>query len=145
MIAGFEVSSVLANAVDLVMICLNSRIEGKYCTIGQQAVLAIKNYLYGGRPQLVKDGSGRNYLEQRELPFRKMVWVLVKDYASGRNRENRLTWIASSFATIADGRSRCTGSSGNVGHADVGTTQIYTHVESQRLMEEHANFHPLSG
>ncbi|MEK9783893.1 MAG: tyrosine-type recombinase/integrase, partial [Opitutales bacterium] len=31
-----------------------------------------------------------------------------------------------------------------LGHADVGTTQIYTHVESQRLQEEHANFHPLA-
>jgi integrase/recombinase XerD len=31
-----------------------------------------------------------------------------------------------------------------LGHADIGTTQIYTHVESQRLQDEHANFHPLA-
>ena len=31
-----------------------------------------------------------------------------------------------------------------LGHADVGTTQIYTKVESERLLEEHANFHPLA-
>ena len=31
-----------------------------------------------------------------------------------------------------------------LGHADVGTTQIYTQVEAERLLDEHANFHPLS-
>ena len=31
-----------------------------------------------------------------------------------------------------------------LGHADIGTTQIYTHVGSDRLLDEHANFHPLA-
>ena len=31
-----------------------------------------------------------------------------------------------------------------LGHADIGTTQIYTQVSSQRLLDEHANFHPMA-
>ena len=31
-----------------------------------------------------------------------------------------------------------------LGHADIGTTQIYTQVGSERLLDEHANFHPLA-
>ena len=31
-----------------------------------------------------------------------------------------------------------------LGHADIGTTQVYTHVEVERLLDEHANFHPMA-
>ena len=31
-----------------------------------------------------------------------------------------------------------------LGHADIGTTQVYTQVEVERLLDEHANFHPIS-
>ena len=31
-----------------------------------------------------------------------------------------------------------------LGHADIGTTQVYTKVEVERLLDEHANFHPMS-
>ena len=51
--------------------------------VGRHASVAIRNYLHGGRPQLVKDGTGAElFLSIRGKAIsRKMVWVLVKNYA----------------------------------------------------------------
>ena len=147
-----EVSSVLVNAVDLddgFARIFGKGAKERIVPVGQQAVLAIKNYLHGGRPQLVKDGSGGElFLSKRGTPIsRKMVWVLVKEYARRAGIEKNLTphGLRHSFAThLLMGGADVRAVQEMLGHADVGTTQIYTHVESQRLMEEHANFHPLS-
>ena len=147
-----EVSSVLVNAVDLDEGF--ARIFGKgskerIVPVGGEAVRAIRNYLHGGRPQLTKDGSGGElFLSKRGTPIsRKMIWVLVKDYARKAGIEKNLTphGLRHSFAThLLMGGADVRAVQEMLGHADVGTTQIYTHVESQRLQEEHANFHPLA-
>ena len=147
-----EVSSVLVNAVNLEEGF--ARIFGKgskerIVPVGKEAVVAIRNYLHGGRAELVKDRSGGElFLSKRGTPIsRKMIWVLVKDYARRAGIEKNLTphGLRHSFAThLLMGGADIRAVQEMLGHSDVGTTQIYTHVESQRLMDEHAKFHPLA-
>ena len=74
-----------------------------------------------------------------------MVWVLVKEYARRAGIEKNLTphGLRHSFAThLLMGGADVRAVQEMLGHADVGTTQIYTQVEVERLLDEHANFHP---
>jgi integrase/recombinase XerD len=147
-----EVSTVLVNSVNLEEGF--ARIFGKgakerIVPVGGQAIHAIRNYLHGGRPELVKDKSGGElFLSKRGTPIsRKMIWVLVKEYARRAGIEKNLTphGLRHSFAThLLMGGADVRAVQEMLGHADVGTTQIYTHVEMQRLQEEHTNFHPLA-
>ena len=147
-----EVSSVLVNAIDLddgFARIFGKGAKERIVPVGGQAVLAIRNYLHGGRPQLVKEKSGGElFLSKRGTPIsRKMIWVLVKDYARRAGIEKNLTphGLRHSFAThLLMGGADVRAVQEMLGHADIGTTQIYTHVESQRLQEEHSNFHPLA-
>jgi integrase/recombinase XerD len=117
--------------------------------VGKHASEAIRNYLHGGRPQLVKDGTGGElFLSMRGKAIsRKMVWVLVKEYARRAGIEKNLSphGLRHSFAThLLMGGADVRSVQEMLGHADVGTTQIYTQVEVERLLDEHANFHPLA-
>ena len=76
-----------------------------------------------------------------------MVWVLVREYACKAGIEKKLSphGLRHSFAThLLMGGADVRAVQEMLGHSDVGTTQIYTQVESQRLQEEHSNFHPLA-
>ncbi len=115
--------------------------------VGKQAALAISNYLHGGRPRLTKDGTGGElFLSMRGKGIsRKMVWVLVKEYAKRAGIEKNVTphLLRHSFAThLLMGGADVRAVQEMLGHADVGTTQIYTHVESERLLDDHASYHP---
>jgi len=117
--------------------------------VGRHACQAIRNYLHGGRPHLVKDRTGGElFLSMRGKGIsRKMIWVLVKSYAKKAGIEKNVTphGLRHSFAThLLMGGADVRAVQEMLGHADVGTTQIYTHVEAERLLDEHANFHPLS-
>lgn len=115
--------------------------------VGRSAILAIRNYLHGGRPLLVKDGTGGElFLSMRGKAIsRKMVWVLVKEYAKRAGIEKNLTphLLRHSFAThLLMGGADVRVVQEMLGHADVGTTQIYTQVDSERLLDDHAAYHP---
>ena len=117
--------------------------------VGRHAVNAIRNYLQGGRPQLIKDGTGGElFLSMRGKAIsRKMVWVLVKDYARKAGIEKNLSphGLRHSFAThLLMGGADIRAVQEMLGHADIGTTQVYTQVEVERLLDEHANFHPMA-
>lgn len=117
--------------------------------VGRHASEAIRNYLHGGRPQLTKDGTGGElFLSMRGKGIsRKMVWVLVKDYTRKAGIEKNLSphGLRHSFAThLLMGGADVRAVQEMLGHADIGTTQVYTQVEVERLLDEHANFHPMA-
>ena len=117
--------------------------------VGRHAISAIRNYLHGGRPYLVKDCTGGElFLSVRGKAIsRKMIWVLVKEYGRKAGIEKNLSphVLRHSFAThLLMGGADVRSVQEMLGHADVGTTQLYTQVEAERLLDEHANFHPLA-
>jgi integrase/recombinase XerD len=116
--------------------------------VGRHAIEAIRNYLHGGRPFFTKDGTGSEmFLSMRGKAIsRKTVWLLVKEYAKKAGIEKKVSphGLRHSFAThLLLGGADVRSVQEMLGHADIGTTQIYTQVGSERLLDEHANFHPL--
>ena len=119
--------------------------------VGSHAGEAIRNYLHGGRPHLVKDGTGGElFLSMRGQGIsRKMIWVLVKGYAKKAGIEKNVTphGLRHSFAThLLMGGADVRAVQEMLGHADVGTT-LYTQVEAERLRRacELSSFVPLCG
>jgi integrase/recombinase XerD len=147
-----EIGSLLMNSIDTKEGF--ARVFGKgskerVVPVGRHAARAVQNYLHGGRPFLVKDGTGGElFLSIRGKAIsRKMIWVLVKDYARKAGIEKNVSphGLRHSFAThLLMGGADIRSVQEMLGHADVGTTQIYTQVEAERLLDEHANFHPLA-
>lgn len=115
--------------------------------VGRPAAQAVRNYLRGGRPHLVKDGTGGElFLSMRGKAIsRKMVWVLVKEHAKRAGIEKNVSphLLRHSFAThLLMGGADVRSVQEMLGHADVSATQIYTHVEGERLLDDHASHHP---
>jgi integrase/recombinase XerD len=118
--------------------------------IGKQAVEWTQRYLREARGSFARaDNVGEVFLSTRgQALSRKTIWVLIKKYA----RRARITknimphTLRHSFAShLLDNGGDLRVIQEMLGHADISTTQIYTHVDQRRLKETHYRFHPRSG
>ncbi|MBP9913435.1 MAG: tyrosine recombinase XerD, partial [Opitutaceae bacterium] len=115
--------------------------------VGAKAVDAIGVYLASGRPHFVKPHTGSQlFLSERGGALsRIMLWVLVKKYAkrAGITKNVKPHLLRHSFAThLLNGGADLRAIQEMLGHANIGTTQIYTAGETKRLLAQHAKFHP---
>jgi integrase/recombinase XerD len=115
--------------------------------MGEVAAQELKSYLAFGRPRLVRDGRSRYIFLNRSGAglTRQGFWKMIKRRAreAGILKNISPHTLRHSFATHllengADLRSVQT----MLGHADISTTQIYTHVTRERLRRIHEQFHP---
>ncbi|HTD67914.1 MAG TPA: tyrosine recombinase [Candidatus Limnocylindria bacterium] len=114
---------------------------------GGKAVEALNHYLTSGRPKLVTPRSPANvFLTQRGTPFaRGTMWAHIKARAalSGINRNITPHMLRHSFAThLLENGADLRVIQELLGHAQINTTEIYTHVAPSRLREVHRQFHP---
>jgi len=115
--------------------------------VGGRAADAVTTYLAAGRPQLVKTRTGSQlFLNNRGAALsRVMLWKLVKTYAAraGITKNVKPHGLRHSFAThLLTGGADLRAIQEMLGHASISTTQIYTAVETKRLLDQHAKFHP---
>ncbi len=115
--------------------------------VGKAARVAIARYLTSERPGLVGPKSGAEiFLSTRGRPLtRARVWQLVKKYGAMAGLEANVYphLLRHSFAThLLSNGADLRIIQELLGHADIATTQIYTHVDQKRLKSVHKQFHP---
>ena len=115
--------------------------------VGKSALAAVNEYLETGRPALLK-GRGSKYLfvtARGSCMTRKNFWKLLVAYGKQVGIWRKLTphVIRHSFAThLLEGGADLRSVQTMLGHADIGTTQIYTHVMKSRLRSTVDKHHP---
>jgi integrase/recombinase XerD len=115
--------------------------------VGAPALRALSRYLRDVRPTLDKGaGRGRVFLNARGRPLRReSVWALVREAARRAGLEKRVSphTLRHTFAThLVEGGADLAAVQELLGHADISTTQIYTHLDRDYLREVHRRFHP---
>ena len=144
-IAGLKTSDLSLNIGYLR--CLGKGNRERVVPIGKAAIAAIEEYLTNLRPRLVKPFSGNFLLLSRTgRPMSRIeIWRLVKKYAirAGMPRNLTVHTLRHCFAThLLAGGADLRSVQEMLGHVDIATTQIYTHVDQERLRKIHRKFHP---
>jgi len=134
------------NLGDGFLLCLGKGGKERLVPIGESAETAVRGYLEGTRTELLKQPSEFLFITQRGKPFtRQGFWKLLKGYARKAGLDTKISphVLRHSFATHllergADLRSVQL----MLGHSQITTTQIYTHVSRKRLRQVYDKFHP---
>lgn len=115
--------------------------------IGRTAIGAVAIYLRELRPRLER-GAGRGvlFLNARGEPLTRMgAWKILRKYVELAGIEKHVSphTLRHSFAThLLEGGADLRAVQDMLGHADISTTQIYTHVDREYLRSVHRQFHP---
>jgi integrase/recombinase XerD len=151
--AGMRVSELCGLGVtDLLLTEGLVRIFGKgakerLVPLGRSTIGTVSIYLHQLRPTLDRGaGAGRVLLNARGEPLSRVgAWGIVKKSAERAGLRKRVTphTLRHSFAThLLEGGADLRAVQEMLGHADLSTTQIYTHVDREYLRSVHRQFHP---
>jgi integrase/recombinase XerD len=115
--------------------------------VGRPALQALIVYLREIRPTLARNrAEGVVFLNARGAPLTRMgVWKILRKQVNRAGVTKRVTphTLRHSFAThLLEGGADLASVQEMLGHADIATTQIYTHVEREYLRDVHRRFHP---
>ncbi len=150
---GLRVSELTGLAVDDLRFdvgclrCIGKGNKERIVPFGEKARAALEGYLAEERPRLARDAEARRvFLSRSGRPLdRRDVWAMIRARArdAGIGTPVSPHTLRHSFAShllARDAPLRVIQEM--LGHADIATTQIYTHVDGDRLRRVHARFHP---
>jgi len=117
--------------------------------MGRSSVGAVAVYLRELRPRLEKgDGRGKLLLNARGQPLSRMgAWKILRKYVerAGITKHVSPHTLRHSFAThLLEGGADLRAVQEMLGHADISTTQLYTHIDREYLRTVHKQYHPRS-
>ncbi len=117
--------------------------------IGRRALGATALYVREIRPKLDRGkGAGKLFLNARGGPLSRVgAWGIIKRCAARAGLEKRVTphTLRHTFAThLLEGGADLRAVQEMLGHADLSTTQLYTHVDREYLRRIHRTYHPRS-
>jgi integrase/recombinase XerD len=115
--------------------------------LGRPVMAAVSTYLQRLRPILDRGATRqRVFLNARGTPLTRVgAWGIVRKHAERAGLDKRVTphTLRHSFAThLLEGGADLRAVQEMLGHADLSTTQIYTHVDRDHLRRVHRDFHP---
>lgn len=115
--------------------------------LGRSAIAALAIYRRELRPRLERGaGKGALFLNARGEPLSRMgAWKILRKYVTRAGIEKHVTphTLRHSFAThLLEGGADLRAVQEMLGHTDISTTQIYTHVDREYLRSVHRQYHP---
>ena len=115
--------------------------------IGRRAIGALASYIRELRPRLERgEGRGALFLNAQGKPLTRMgAWKILQKYVTRAGIEAHVSphTLRHSFAThLLEGGADLRAVQEMLGHADISTTQIYTHVDREYLRTVHRQYHP---
>lgn len=145
-----ELTQLLVSAVNLEVGFVRVRGKGskeRIVPIGRRAEMSLRQYMATERLTLLKGLSSRFlFVARAGKPMtRQGFWKIIRKYAVKAGLRQHITphSMRHSFAShLLEGGADLRSVQMMLGHVDIATTQIYTHVAQKRLIEIHRQFHP---
>jgi len=127
--------------------CIGKGNKERVVPLGKKAVSSIKKYLDIVRPGLLKGKESEFLFLSRfgKKISRQSFWKMIKKYSreAGIKKPMKPHILRHSFAThLLERGADLRSVQEMLGHADISTTQIYTHINKDRLKSIHRSFHP---
>jgi integrase/recombinase XerD len=145
-----ELANLTLSDIDInlgVIRCLGKGQKERIIPMGRLARSALSAYLQEARPKLLKEKDSKHIFlsKQGSRISRQMIWKLMRHYAllAGIKKEVSPHTLRHSFAThLLERGADLRIVQELLGHSNISTTQIYTHVNKDRLKSIHRKFHP---
>jgi len=127
--------------------CLGKGQKERIIPVGSKAKEALQKYIEKARPKFLKQKESKSlFLTRLGKPMsRQTFWMIIKHYVKDARIKKRVTphTLRHSFAThLLQNGADLRIVQELLGHTNISTTQIYTHINKERLKQIHQKFHP---
>jgi len=146
-LVSLDLANVSVDGLNPAVRCLGKGAKERIIPFHEQALEALQEYLQEARPLLVRNKNEKALFVNRrgERLTRQGFWLILKAYAKAANLRNDVTphTLRHSFAThMLRGGMPLRHVQEMLGHANISTTQVYTHLTTEHVRQVYEKAHP---